>query len=211
MQLQESAWDAQKRPTDPRPNDTRKLRKLAEQPANYRAAKRAKTILQFLDGTPKATIIKEANVSEASIRKWVDGYIRYGLEGWRAYHTPIDYIQSNDVRLTRRIKESVTRVRRTLLSPAVNGSESDRTTAVRLHMNRYLLTLVKTFGRFSVADLICEVEDKLGAPIGTVYVGDLLAIADAVLSGEAPRRKRGRIRLRKQEVEPLENASLRVP
>lgn len=211
MHLHESAWDAHQRPTDPRPDDTRKLRKLAEQPANFRAAKRAKTILQFLDGVPKATIIKEANVSEASIKKWVDGYVRSGLEGWRAYHTPIDYIQANDVRLTRRIKESVTRVRRTLLSPAVSGSELDRTTAVRLHMNSYLLRLITTFGRFSVADLIREVEDKLGAPIGTVYVGDLLAIADAVLAGEAPKRKRGRTRLRKNEVQPLEIASLRVP
>lgn len=187
--VEESAWDAPQRLVDTRPNDTRRLRKLAEQPGNCRAAKRAKTILQFLDGVPKKTIVEEANVSEASIKKWVDAYVLHGLEGWRAYHTPIEHIQSKDVQLTRRIKDSVTRVRRTLMTPAAKGSDAQGT-PMRLHMNSYLLRLVKKFGQFSVADLIREVEDKLGSSIGTVYVGDLLAIADAVLVVEPTNQKR---------------------
>ena len=201
--LEASAWDAPRRLIDPRPHDTRKLRKLAEQPANCRAAKRAKTILQFLDGIPKGTIIEEANVSEASIRKWIDGYIQYGLEGWRAYHTPIEHIQSDDVQLTRRIKESVTRVRRTLMSPAVRAAHAQSATPVRLHMNGYLLKLVKRFGEFSVAELIRQVENKLGESIGTVYVGDLLAIADAVLVGKPRKPKREGKRLPKYDLQRL--------
>jgi DNA-cytosine methyltransferase len=206
--LTESAWDASRRLIDPHPGDTRKLRKLAEQPANCRAAKRAKTILQFLDGVPKRTIVEEANVSEASIRKWIDGYIQSGLEGWRAYHTPIEHIQSDD-QLTRRIKESVTRVRRTLMSPAVKAADAQSATPVRLHMNGYLLKLVKRFGQFSVAELIRQVEDELSESIGTVYVGDLLAIADAVLAGKPskPKREGKRPKYEPQRLLPLSSPS----
>jgi hypothetical protein len=54
-------------------------------------------------------------------------------------------------------------------------------------MNEYLRSLIqeKRFGRFSVRELIAMVEQELGRGIGTVYVGDLLAICDSVLTDEA--------------------------
>jgi DNA (cytosine-5)-methyltransferase 1 len=193
-----SVWDLEQQPHDPRPSETRKLRKLAKQPGNYRAAKRARTILQFLDGVPKKTIVEQANVSETSIKKWVDGYFRQGLDGWRAYHTPIDQIPSQTSAQTAEIKKAVNRVRRTLLSPPKKNFCGEPNGGSRLHMNNYLLTLIGRFGNLSVADLIWEVEDKLAASIGTVYVGDLLAIADVVLGTEVPRpdgaRKRFELR-----------------
>jgi|GEM_PF-206818 len=187
-----SVWDCEQRPPDSRPAETRRLRKLAKQPGNYRAAKRARTILQFMDGVPKKTILEQANVSETSIKKWVDGYFREGLDGWRAYHTPIHQIRSRTPAQTAEIKKAVNRVRRTLLSPPKKNFCGEPNGGSRLHMNNYLLTLIGRFGNLSVADLIWEVEDKLAASIGTVYVGDLLAIADVVLGTKVPRAEGAR-------------------
>ena len=54
----------------------------------------------------------------------------------------------------------------------------------------------------SVADLIREVENKLATSIGTVYVGDLLAIADVVLGNKVPRRGGARKQLAQHFVSP---------
>src|SRR6185503_15695713 len=138
IKLSSSMWDCEERPPDPRPAETRKLRKLAKQPGNYRAAKRARTILQFLDGVPKKTIVEQANVSETSIKKWVDGYFKQGLDGWRAYHTPIDQIPTQSSTQTAEIKKAVNRVRRTLLSPVKKNFGREPNGGSRLHMNNYL-------------------------------------------------------------------------
>lgn len=174
-----SVWDTNLRPDDPFPEETVLLRKLAEQPRNYRAAKRAKAIVGFLDGKLRDEIVREANASEDSVRKWVDGYFADGLDGWRAYHTSVMHITQNRPELQEKIQNALTLVRRTLLVPA--GSKGALTQHKRLYMNRYLLNLIDRFGNRSVAQLIMEAEAVLGCSLGTVYVGDLLAICDVVL------------------------------
>jgi DNA (cytosine-5)-methyltransferase 1 len=179
-----SIWDSKLRPVDPRPDQSRRLRKLAEQPTHYRAAKRAKAIVQFLEGVPKTEVVANANVSEASVRKWVNGYFADGLEGWRAYHTSIGQLEKSNPRLGKKIRNAIARVRRTLLSPSKNGSQAGKQPK-RLYMNGYLLRLIDRFGRRSVDDLILDVEQQLDASIGTVYISDLLAMCDTILSDEA--------------------------
>lgn len=177
---QGSAWNTEPRPPDSRPEDTRRLRKLAEQPGNYRAAKRARAIVEFIDAKPKDQILKSANVAEASVKKWVDGYFAYGLEGWRAYHTPLTRMAGNNSGLIEDIKNAITKVRQVNLTLTDNGAGT-HTQPKRLYMNEYILTLIECFGDWSVDELITKVEDKLENGVGTVYVGDLLAICDVVL------------------------------
>lgn len=176
-----SVWDADLRALDLNPEDTLRLRKLAVQPGNYRAAKRAKAIVQFIDRAPKRRIIEEANVSEESVRKWVDGYVEYGLDGWRAYHTPIEQIAGYDGVLIEKMREAVRKARRINVKPSRNGLANGELPK-RLYMNDYLLDLISRFGDKSVWQIIDETEVMLGYGVGTVYVGDLLAIYSVVLS-----------------------------
>jgi len=165
-------WDENKRPRPKFPKQIVELKRLAEQPGNYRAAKRARAILAYFDGETEKSIIAHARVSKTSVEKWITGFQESGLEGWRAYHTPIDKMFS----------EGIKKIRET--SPdyqlAKNGNK-------RLHMNEYLRTLIQEncFGRFSVRELIAKVEQKLRRGIGTVYVADLLAICDLTLNDKA--------------------------
>jgi hypothetical protein len=175
-----SVWKLEVRPEDPWPEETRRLRKLAEQPKYIRAAKRAKAIVQFLDGIPGAEIISEANASEASVEKWIDGYFVGGLNGWRAFHSSFNYLSGYAPKRYLEITRRIERVRRILLTP---GKESNSAVSPkRLHMNAYLRSLIGIFGKRSVDDLITEVEQNLDLGIGTVYVSDLLAMADVVLA-----------------------------
>jgi len=172
-------WGLEPRPSDRWPQETRRLRKLAEQPKYMRAAKRARAIVQFIDGIPLPEIVTEANVSETSVRKWVDGYFVDNLNGWRAFHSSLQHIAIDKPRIHALIARRIRRVRKVLLAlPTETGRPASVT---RLYMNSYLQSLISKFGEFSVDDLIAEVERELGSPIGTVYIGDLLAIADAVL------------------------------
>ena len=171
-------WARSPRPGDPWPADTKRLRALAEQPKYSRAAKRARSIVQFIDGVRRDQIVRDANVSEASVQKWVDRYFAHGLEGWRAHHSGVSHLAATNPNLQRAIQASVTRARKIVLSPVrKNGSD-----AKRLHMNGYLQQLVRRFGEHSVDMLAAEVEQRLDVALGTVYIGDLLAIADAVFS-----------------------------
>lgn len=179
-QAKKSAWNTRPRPLDPHPHDTRRLRRLAEQPGNYRAAKRAKAIVSFIDRVPRSKIVKEANVSEASVRKWVNAYFESGIDGWRAYHTSLEGNNQLDRKMAKKIKKATLRARKTLLAPTKNGNGGGKNPK-RLHMNRYLLNLIDRFGDRSVSELITAVEEKLGTGIGTVYVGDLLAMCDVIL------------------------------
>jgi DNA (cytosine-5)-methyltransferase 1 len=175
-----SAWNSRPRPSDPHPYDTKRLRRLAEQPSNYRAAKRAKAIVSFIDKVPRSKIVKEANVSEASVRKWVNSYYENGIDGRRAYHSSFDTNDELGPKLANQIKRATQRVRKTLLAPTKSGIRGAKSPK-RLHMNRYLLDLIECFGDRSVNELILAVEEKLGTGIGTVYVGDLLALCNVVL------------------------------
>jgi DNA (cytosine-5)-methyltransferase 1 len=194
-----SAWLLDPRPTDRWPEETRRLRKLAEQPKYIRAAKRAKSIVQFLDGVPRDKIVATANVSETSIKKWIDGYFAGGLDGWRAFHSPIDHLGGSDQKLREKIVQGIVRVRKILLVP--RREENGNGHIKRLHMNAYLQELIRIFGERSVAGLMAEVERALDLSIGTVYVGDLMAIADAVLARTNPGNA---IQMGKQHPENIE-------
>ena len=181
-EVTKSTWDLARRPIDPKPEQTQRLRKLAEEPNHYRATKRARAIVQFLDGKTKEIIISQANVSEDSVRKWINGYFFDGLNGWRAYHTSIEALQLNDPELNRKINKAIVRARRTLLFPSKKNGKPQPKDPLRLHMNSYLVKLIRRFGKYSVDGLIARVEKKLKTLLGTVYVGDLLAIADVALT-----------------------------
>jgi hypothetical protein len=116
----------------------------------------------------------------------VNSYFAAGLEGWRAHHSGVSHLASSNRRLQRTIEARVARARRILLTP-VRG---DANCAKRLHMNSYLQQLVRRFGDYSVEQLISVIEQRLKAAVGTVYVGDLLGIADAVVEVTGRRHKR---------------------
>lgn len=199
---QPSAWIADDRVPRLEPEDILRLRRLAEQPNNYRAAKRAKAIVQFIDGVPKDQIVRDANAAEASVRKWVDGYFSRGLDGWRAYHTSSSKVAGDDRELRQKIEQAVARVRQITVEASEDDSRSE-TKLKRLYMNDYLLALIDRFGHLSVAELIEVAEEKLEVGIGTVYVGDLLAICDVVLGGQFSGRA-------KQQVFPYEDEAMAV-
>lgn len=178
-----SVWSLSPRPADPWPEDTRRLRVMATQPRNVRAAKRAQAIVHFIDGVSRPAIVTSANASEGSVKKWVEGYFHEGLEGWRAFHSPLEHLARDDARRQESIRRNVQRVRKILLSPA---RKEEAGASARLHMNGYLRELIKRFGNRSVEEFIQAVEKAAGASIGTVYVGDLLAIADAILPKRGP-------------------------
>ena len=173
-----SVWKRSPRPADRWPEDTRRLRALAKQSKNLRAARRALSIVQFIDGVPRNKIIAIANSSEVSVRRWIDSYFANGLEGWRAAHSGVEHLADGNPRLRKRLHKYVARVRRLLLVRRSAGAVQIN----RLHMNSYLRRLVRYFGSYSVDQLMSKLQKQIGKPLGTVYVGDLLAIADAVLS-----------------------------
>jgi DNA-cytosine methyltransferase len=179
----ESAWESAIRPPDPHRDDTRRLRQLAKQPGNYRAAKRARAIVNFIDGMKKAEIVAKTNVSEVSVKRWVDGYYNNGLDGWRAHHTLVGENCKLDGKLADKIRKATVRVRKTLLAPTKNDDVS-KDDFKRLYMNSYLVSLIDKFGNKSVEELTELVEKQLGSGIGTMYVGDLLALCDVVLQVE---------------------------
>jgi hypothetical protein len=94
----------------------------------------------------------------------------------RAYHTPVHYL-TNDPELQAAMEQAVIRARvRVPVRVATPEGVGPVTRLGRSHMNPYLCSLVERFGDWSVDDLRDMVERRLGRSIGTVYVGDLLAI-----------------------------------
>lgn len=170
-----------KRPKNPFPDDLETLKSLAKQPGNYRAAKRAKAILGYFEGKSRQSIVEEANVSQVSVEKWIAGFLVAGLDGWRAYHTTVKRVVADKKELMQKIEQAMAQVRQ---ASAENGNK-------RLHMNDYLLGLQRKFGQYSVRELIVKTEKKLGHGIGTVYVGDLLAICGVVLDNKPKRQSKG--------------------
>lgn len=172
-------WNLPNRPGDPYPDYLETLRKLSEQPGNYKATKRAKAILRFIQGDSKEEVVRQAKAAEESVRKWVNGYYAYGLDGWRAYNTPALRIANYDNELAVQIENAIHKARQFNFE---NGSTKDTNSDhKRLHMNSYLTNLKQKFGNMSVWELVDEFEEKMRYGIGTVYVSDLLAICDVVL------------------------------
>lgn len=173
-----SVWLLDQRPGDPWPGDSQRLRKLAEQPKNIRAAKRARAIVQYLDGISRSEIVEKANVSEESVRKWIDGYFARGLDGWRAFHSSLGHLAGDNEKIRLDIAKKIASARKVLLEPHRGNVGWSK----RLHMNGYLLKLIRRFGHLSVDQLTTQLEGVLGTGLGTIYVGDLLALSDVVLS-----------------------------
>jgi len=171
-----SVWDANMRRPDPYPKDTAVLRSLSNEPGNYRTTKRARAIVEFIDGVDKSIIIANANVSAKSIKKWVDGYFQDGIDGWRAYHSTTRQIAGDDGVLRKKLSAAIKKVRRVVVA-----SSAKKNTHKRHYMNKYLRGLKERFSTLTIYQVIQHVEELVGYGIGTVYIGDLLAIYDVVL------------------------------
>lgn len=172
----------------------------AAQPGNVKAAKRARVMLAYLNGESLEELCALAKVSEKSIRKWVDGFYRLGMDGWRAHHTSLATLAGDDDDLLQALTAAVARVRAHHMDdraqePAdgdlsassrtptegVDENPRGRRQRSRPHMNPYLRELIARYGDYSVEDLTARVESRLGTSVGTQYVGDLLALADVIL------------------------------
>ena len=173
-----SVWETDDRSDGLNSEEIALLRMLAKQPGNYRAAKRAKAIVQFVDKVPKDQIIADAKASEMSLKKWIDGFYNNGLDGWRAYHTPIGKVANGNQVLKEEIQKAIDEVRNIAVS--IDIEKSNGNGPKRLYMNNYLMSLIQKYKEMSVTEIIDELTEQLPNGVGTVYVGDLLAIYDTV-------------------------------
>lgn len=154
--------------------DRRRLEVEAKMPAYTWTAKRAKALLLYVQRRSHAWIAKRLGLSESTIRRWTAGYRRQGFDGWRAYHTSVEAIARDDPKLRVRLRNAVERARHAHI--ASHSSEH------RPHMNVYVRRLAQRFGSLSVRRLIARLAAERDIRVGTVYVADLLAIADVALS-----------------------------
>lgn len=155
---------------------TRRLEKESELPAFMWTAKRARAVLGLRAGRDYPSMARELNVSEATVRRWVDRYATGGPEGWRAYHTSLSALSGGDAATLERLREAVEEVRQPDLDQ--EGQQA------RPHMNAVVRHLLTRYGNLSVTELKRIVRDA-GVDVGTVYVADLLAIADVLLGTAA--------------------------
>ena len=160
------------RQDDPKP----RLEAEAKLPGNMWTGKRARAILGWLAARPEAELALEERVSVVSIHKWIADYESGGLEGWRAYHTPLDRSGIDEV-LRSEIDEAIAHVRAGAVVMTQGGTPS------RPHMGPALRALIRRQGNLSVNEIIQRVE-AAGFSLGTVYVDDLLVIADRTLENE---------------------------
>jgi DNA (cytosine-5)-methyltransferase 1 len=136
--------------------------------------KRAKAILGGIDGKDMDVLSEELKISPTAAKRWYQEFVESGIEGWRAYHTPIQAIVGSDEVLISRIEAVIEDVRRPTLVAEVREGRA------RSHMNRHLRRLIRQFEGQSVN----EIKRRLavaGHPVGTMYVGDLLAVASVLL------------------------------
>jgi DNA (cytosine-5)-methyltransferase 1 len=148
--------------------DRGRLKAEAGLPSSMWTAKRARAILARLDGSAEQEIAKELKVSEASVTRWIADYDARGADGWRAYHTPVARLV-DDSELERQLDGAIALARAATTKHASangTGDELDR--------------LLARFGQTSVNGLFERLGDA-GFPVGTMYVGDLLAVADVLL------------------------------
>jgi DNA (cytosine-5)-methyltransferase 1 len=148
-------------------------------------AKRAKSILGGLAGQDFESLGTELKIAPYAARRWYEEFVQAGPEGWRAYHTPVERILSGDAEAAARVAKAVERVRRPALDAQV------QTGRARAHMNPYLRDLISRFGSRSINQMKDELR-AAGLPIGTMYVGDMLALAGVVLSTESSTSMNGR-------------------
>ena len=152
--------------------ETLRLKSEASLPANMWTSKRARALIASAGGASDAEIARRLNLSVRTIGRWVSRYRTLGLDGWRAYHTPIEVIARGDGALLNRLRKAVQEVRQ----PSVAPGESAR----RPHMNVYLRQLIDRYGHLSINVLMAQLRDR-GVHVGTAYVADLLAIADTIV------------------------------
>lgn len=172
-----------------------RLRLEASLPNYVRAARRARAIVAYFSGEPPEIIAEGAGVSNSTIERWVNGFYRDGVEGWRAYHTPVERLAGQDAGLRQLLTEAIQRVRERVVQHRqeikvpddVGGQSSDREPIMRSYMNTYLAKLIGRFGHLSVSQLIELIERTTETQLGTIYVGDLLAICDILLRLDVPR------------------------
>jgi DNA (cytosine-5)-methyltransferase 1 len=161
------------------PAQLAKLRLEAELPKNLRSAKRARAIVDYFDGRPLEEISHRASVSQRTIEKWINDFYHGGADGWRAYHTPLERLASGDRALLSRLEAAVARVR-----SREDFDERNQQELFRPYMNDYLRRLIRRFSGMSVWRLIDTAEKSMGTTVGTIYVGDLLAICDVLLTDD---------------------------
>lgn len=172
-------WEPTKRQNTPFAKDVSVLRRRAGQSGNLREAVRAKAILAYLEKKPKKQILRETTKSAYSVKKWIKEFYAGGIDGWRAYHSPIADQFQDQPEKRRLIEKSIRLVRKP--SPDSDNGEGKRE---RMHMNGYLKLLIQHFKPKSTRDLILVIEKKESRGIGTVYVQDLLAVAAVCLTDE---------------------------
>lgn len=175
----ELPWDVKKRPPNPYPDDLDILRMRAEQSGNLREAVRAKAIYGYLQGKTREEILRETTKSSASVRKWVREFYEGGLDGWRAYHSPIVYQFQDQPEKQRLIETSIRLVRKPVIENSTANGQRER-----MHMNEYLKKIIERYKDCSTRDLILAIEKKEKRGVGTVYVQDLLAVAAVCLTNE---------------------------
>jgi DNA (cytosine-5)-methyltransferase 1 len=149
-------------------------------PGNMWTAKRARAILGVLDGREPTDIATELRISVRAVERWAEEYSKAGPDGWRAYHTPLERLSNGDSGLHPRLVASVTAAREPGDFPP------DGKFTKRPDVGPRLRSLIESLGGFSVNSLKSRLLEE-GFDVGTVYVGDLLAIADVLLQGDARR------------------------
>jgi len=164
-----------------KPADRRRLEAEARLPAFTWTGKRARALKLHDQHRSVADVAHRLRLSESSVRRWIAGYRRTGVDGWRAYHTSLQHVAGGDERLQRRLERAVARVRDAHL--AVSPTH-------RPHMNAYVRHLAERYRRLSVRRLIDKIARERGIRVGTVYVADLLALADVLLDDRRPRQSR---------------------
>ncbi len=163
--------------------DLSRVRREAKLPGNMRAGKRARVIIGYVDGMTLEQLCAESKVSADSIKKWVEGFFHDGPDGWRAYHTPLAALAGEDDALLAKLQGAVDKIRgHDDLDETTDGECSDNS---RPHMNRYLRQLIVRYKDQSVDELIEQASKRLGRDVGTVYVGDLLALCHALSESDS--------------------------
>lgn len=164
------------------------LRSEAAQPGNVKAGRRARTILAYFQGAEMEELESLASASKGSIQRWIEGFYREGVEGWRVYHTPVSRLAGDDPEVLTRLEIAVERVRARGRDESVesdtNGHHPGEAGAAkdsrRDFENPYLRSLIERYSGYTVWDLVDAAQSRLSGGVGTVYLGDLLAICDAL-------------------------------
>jgi len=85
-------WRKRICPDDLGTKEVGELRRIAQQPRNYKTSKRALFILMYLNGDSRKSILAETRVSEESLYHWFDAWMTGGVDALLHLKesTPID-------------------------------------------------------------------------------------------------------------------------